>query len=207
MDQLPFQPTCVDQLMTRAIRNALPRNRRKSFDLQLAEVLESERPFLTDQVTFGHIRFVAGILCLYREFLRGGASKSQTHTKTLATIRNLLRRSLSMLIRLTFLFSRDHMKSVRSYSKFKIVSAYGPSFSLSESEIDGGFVSEVHICGYRTFLARHNALELNALLCEWDRIWIDALPKSIHFERPTTLAQGSNSCRFEFVESSKEIPR
>ena len=198
MKQFPFRPTLIDRLMVKHFRKALPKGQRRHFDSALSDLLVSEKQFLTDPVTNSQILFAATVLCLYRRLRRLG----NTDEKARATLRHALcslgRKTTAFFIRLTFAFARDPLQHIRKYSQDRMHNAYGPSFQIRESEIHGGFVSEVHVCGYRTFLARHHALDLASVLCEWDRVWIDALPDGIAFARPTTLATGGASCRFEF---------
>lgn len=197
MTQYPFQPTLTDRLMVRALRKCLPQSHHQIFNTALLELLNSEGEYLTDRATNSQIMFVATVLCLYRNLRGAGHSDHEARAIIRQSLRGLGKRTTAFLMWFSFLFSRDRLQTIRKYSRMKAQHAYGPSFQFSESDIDGGFVSEVHICGYRTFLARHHALDLTEVLCEWDRVWIEALPKGIAFQRPTTLALGGKSCRFE----------
>jgi len=95
-------------------------------------------------------------------------------------------------------FSKDPFATIKSYSGSKAESAYGPTFAMEALDTETGFATVVNLCGYRTFLKRHDALHLLPIFCQWDRVWIDALPAGIQFRRPTTLATGGTACRFEF---------
>jgi L-2-amino-thiazoline-4-carboxylic acid hydrolase len=53
-------------------------------------------------------------------------------------------------------------------------------------------------CGFADFFLAHDAREVLYLLCATDYIWGDALAKyGIRFERPTTLSEGADACRFQ----------
>jgi hypothetical protein len=54
-------------------------------------------------------------------------------------------------------------------------------------------------CGFADFFLGNGASEVLHLLCVLDYVWADALEEyRIRFERPTTLAEGSDACRFQF---------
>jgi hypothetical protein len=56
-------------------------------------------------------------------------------------------------------------------------------------------------CGFADFFLENGAREVLYLLCAVDYIWGDALEKyGIRFERPTTLSEGSDACRFQFFK-------
>lgn len=184
--------------MVKNFRKALPRGQRQRFDTALAELLNCEKQYLTDRITNSHILFVASVLCLYRALRSLGIADQVARAIMRRALRRLGRRTTASIIRASFAFAKDPFQTIRKYSGDRAQNAYGPTFRISESDIDGGFVSEVHVCGYRTFLARHHAPGLASVLCEWDSVWIDALPDAIAFTWPTTLATGGASCRFEF---------
>ncbi len=54
-------------------------------------------------------------------------------------------------------------------------------------------------CGFADFFLENNAREVLYLLCATDYAWGDALEEKygIRFERPTTLAEGADACRFQ----------
>lgn len=193
-----YRPTFVDRLMVRTIRKTLPNSQRRDFDADLQHILQGEADFLTDKVTAGHILFAAAVLCHYRRQRAAGVPDKVARATLARTLSKLGKTSSKFFIWLYCRFSRDPFAIIQKYSRFKTDMGYGPSFEIDLYEIENGYVSEVQVCGYRTFLARHHALDLTELLCEWDRVWIDALPSSIDFHRPATLGQGGASCRFEF---------
>jgi hypothetical protein len=64
-------------------------------------------------------------------------------------------------------------------------------------------------CAFHQFFAAHGAPELTALVCEWDRAWMDVLdaaPAAIRTSRPTTIASGGAECLFRFVSDAAPKP-
>lgn len=62
----------------------------------------------------------------------------------------------------------------------------------------------VRKCGFADFLLDNGARELLYLLCATDYAWGDALEEyGIRIERPTTLSEGSDACRFQFFKMSE----
>ncbi|GGA63107.1 hypothetical protein GCM10011499_36870 [Pelagibacterium lentulum] len=205
MKNLAFKPTIIDRLTVHHFRSSLPRQGRSAFDREFALILHNERPFLTDKLTQSHIIFVAAFLSAYRTLRSMGLGNDASKEKLTPALFRLGRRTAAFFTWAGIAMSRNPMQALRRFSETKAQNAYGPSFAVETAAIPGGFVSEVKRCGYRTFLARHDAVDLNSLLCEWDRVWIDALPKSIDFRRPTTLATGCASCRFEFRYAERSL--
>lgn len=163
--------------------------------------MEAERPFATDPTTRGHLVNGASAVSVYRAWISEGHEAAAAKARTGEAMATLWKRTFRWLMWTTAFFSRDTFESVRRYTKERGANAFGPSFDIAYSETEDDFVSEVRACGYRAFLLRHGSVELLDLFCEWDRIWIDALPKSVRFHRPPTIAHGGATCLFEFTRS------
>jgi hypothetical protein len=57
-------------------------------------------------------------------------------------------------------------------------------------------------CGFADFFLENQAREVLYLLCALDYVWADALEAyGIRLERPTSLAEGADACRFQFFEA------
>lgn len=194
----PYTLTLADRLTRRHFRTTLPRNRRAEFDDRFATVLSSERNFISDRTTHGHIVMLSSALCAYRIWIAEGLDPASAKRAVGMPVSTLWKRSTGLTMWALSVFSKDTFEALRKYTIERTGAAYGPSFEINYLEIDDGFVSEVQTCGFRTFFARHDACELLDLFCEWDRTWINGLPQSIRFHRPPTIAQGGPSCRFEF---------
>lgn len=198
MTSQTFRLSFLDRSTLRWFRRYLQRDERLQFDLKLHAILEVETPNSLDSVTRGHVVFAAAAVCSMRAMRQCGTCEQEAMRRLTQSITSYGRRMTYMLVWLSTRLARDAFAAVRYYSAQKANHTYGPTFDIREQSIPGGFVSEVHTCGYRSFLARHHALELLPLFCAWDYVWIDALPKSILFRRPQTIAEGAETCRFEF---------
>jgi len=59
-------------------------------------------------------------------------------------------------------------------------------------------------CGFADFFLENDGREVLYLLCATDYTWGDALEKyGIRFERPTTLSEGADACRFQLFNVAK----
>ena len=193
-----FALSAADRLTLRHFRKSLPTHRRADFDHSFYAIMDAERVFATDPVTQGHLVIGACVVSAQRAWIRDGFEHQSAKAKVAARMSTFLRRSLRLMMWALAFFSKDVFESLRRYTKQRGASAFGPSFDIRYAETEDGFVSEVHTCGYRAFLLRHDAVMLLDLFCEWDRIWIDALPDKVRFHRPPTQAHGGATCRFEF---------
>jgi hypothetical protein len=79
---------------------------------------------------------------------------------------------------------------------------YGKAWVFEEGMKDHRrFFVNIRKCGFADFFLAHGAREVLYLLCASDYMWGDALEKyNIRFERPTTLAEGSDACRFQLFK-------
>lgn len=63
------------------------------------------------------------------------------------------------------------------------------------------FFVNIRKCGFADFLLAQGARDLLYVLCATDYTWADGLEKyKIRFDRPTTLSEGSDACRFQFFK-------
>lgn len=198
MNTPAFPLTLADRLTIRHFRKAVPQDARTRFDHSLDAIVAAERPFVTDAATHTHTIIGACAVSLYRAQISQGCDRARAKAKVRAPMMTLWKRSMRSMMWATSLFSRDVFEALRRYTKTRGANAFGAGFEIDYCETGDGFVSEVKTCGYLRFLERHDARDLLDLFCEWDRIWIDALPKSVRFHRPPTQAQGAATCRFEF---------
>ena len=61
-------------------------------------------------------------------------------------------------------------------------------------------------CGYHDFFRTNGAPEVTSVFCTLDIAWADEMRRRnypVRFERPTTLAQGSDACRFQFTKATE----
>jgi hypothetical protein len=82
-------------------------------------------------------------------------------------------------------------------------SRFGSAFKYVQAEQDESrSFTNIEKCLFHDFCRANSAPELTPLLCALDNVWADELshPKyGIRFERPTTLAEGQDACRFQFT--------
>jgi hypothetical protein len=64
--------------------------------------------------------------------------------------------------------------------------------------------TNIHKCFFNDFFRANGGPEVTSLFCALDNVWADALRErryGVRFDRPTTLAQGDDVCRFQFSRS------
>jgi hypothetical protein len=79
---------------------------------------------------------------------------------------------------------------------------FGKAFAY-EQDVQDGTRSFTNIarCFFNDFFRANGAPEVTAVFCALDKVWANALengPYGVRFDRPTTLAQGDDVCRFQF---------
>lgn len=190
--------TVAGRLMMRHFRNSLPKRQRRQFDASVLDLMAADSGFGVDRPSRQHILMGSCVVCAYHRWSAEGLDDSAARKAVGQSIMTFANRTNRMMIGLWYRFSKDPFETTRRYCAQTIGRAYGAVFDIAYVEMPDGFVSVVTVCGYRTFLARHHAEHLLDLFCEWDRVWIDSLPKDIRFARPSTIAQGAQTCRFEF---------
>lgn len=82
---------------------------------------------------------------------------------------------------------------------------FGRAFRYSADVRDAtrNFVN-IERCFFNDFFRRNDARELTAIFCALDKVWAEELAKpryGVRFDRPTTLANGDDACRFQFSKS------
>jgi hypothetical protein len=98
----------------------------------------------------------------------------------------------------------DAMVSIRRNFTTKAKARFGPTFEYAEQPGDES-THEVWVtrCFFNDFFRDRGAPELTSLFCVWDSIWSDALNASSYnatFDRPQTMAEGADHCRFRFTK-------
>lgn len=110
---------------------------------------------------------------------------------------------VQMTTRVALFFNKDRLTYLKKMTDQRRDQVYGQTFDMDcESTPEGGFVSVVRQCGYHQFFVKNGAPELTPVFCAWDERWaeqIDPLKHNVTFSRPCTIADGSKTCRFEFL--------
>jgi hypothetical protein len=84
---------------------------------------------------------------------------------------------------------------------------FGLAFRYAADIRDSGrnFVN-IERCFFNDFFRANHAPEVTSLFCALDKVWANALEQPryrVRFERPTTLADGDDACRFQFSKSDR----
>ena len=64
--------------------------------------------------------------------------------------------------------------------------------------------TNIHRCFFNDFFRANGAPEVTPLFCALDNVWAAALQNGrygVRFDRPTTLANGDDVCRFQFSKT------
>lgn len=79
---------------------------------------------------------------------------------------------------------------------------YGSGWIYEQGiEDERRYFVNIRKCGLADFFLDNGAREVLYLLCATDYVWGDALEEyGIRFERPTTLSEGGDACRFQFFK-------
>jgi len=82
-------------------------------------------------------------------------------------------------------------------------SRFGSAFNYVQAEQDESrSFTHIERCLFHDFFRANSAPEMTPLLCALDNVWADELSHTkygVRFERPTTLAEGQDACRFQFT--------
>jgi hypothetical protein len=82
---------------------------------------------------------------------------------------------------------------------------YGKNWIYEQSVIDQKrcFVN-IKKCGLNDFFKDNGSIDVLNMICALDYVWGDALETyGIEFQRPTTLAEGCDACRFQFFKKTQ----
>ena len=79
---------------------------------------------------------------------------------------------------------------------------FGSAFRYAADVRDAkrNFVN-IERCFFNDFFRVNQATEVTSLFCALDKVWAETLEQpryGVRFERPTTLADGDDACRFQF---------
>jgi len=79
---------------------------------------------------------------------------------------------------------------------------FGKAFAYEQDVQDSArSFTNIARCFFNDFFRANGAPEVTAIFCALDKVWANALesgPYGVRFDRPTTLAQGDDACRFQF---------
>ncbi len=104
------------------------------------------------------------------------------------------------MTRIMLWIKRDKRKFIEK-STLQSKKTYGSFLDMREENAPKQFTSVITSCGFFDFFNRRGIPELTSIFCKWDDLWAKEINKQncgVRFERPTTIAEGEESCRFEF---------
>jgi hypothetical protein len=118
------------------------------------------------------------------------------------------RGKMQKMMPLLLFFTRDRLKLLAGISEAKEPSAYGKAFEFERVTDDRQtyYFSHIKRCGYHDFFVAHGAPELTPIFCAYDDVWGDFFKTDkygVRFDRPTTIGNGGDRCRFEFRRTGK----
>ncbi|HMK76186.1 MAG TPA: L-2-amino-thiazoline-4-carboxylic acid hydrolase [Thermodesulfobacteriota bacterium] len=83
---------------------------------------------------------------------------------------------------------------------------FGKAYTyIQEVQDEGRSFVNIQKCFFNDFFRANGMPELTLIFCAMDNLWAEELEKpcyGVRFERPTTLAQGGDLCRFQFSKRS-----
>jgi hypothetical protein len=151
------------------------------------------------------------LLAIYRH-LRSSLGDEK---RSLDLLRNALtgplRAQISSYIQLRFGISQDAREEAfrRASENFRSrgQERFGRGFRYVDDVRDDGHVFvNIESCLFNEFFRRNGAPELMVVMCAFDSVWADELNKpeyGVRFERPTTIGQGDDVCRFQFTRTRR----
>lgn len=81
---------------------------------------------------------------------------------------------------------------------------FGEAFRYAcEQNDEMQYTARIETCLFDAFFRQVDADDLTPLICRLDIVWADELVRrfpTLQFDRPTTLADGNDACRFRFTQ-------
>ena len=194
------------RMLRQEIENALPglgAALMNEIDAQEKALFANSQRWLIDEPAQINVRLTCMALASYH-VLR---DRMNERRRPLMMIQTALiepsRGKMKMMMPLMMRFVRDPLKLLAGISESKEISAYGKAFEF-ERETDNRqtyYFTHVRRCGYHDFFVAHGAPELTPIFCAYDDVWGDFFKTDkygVRFDRPTTIGNGGEMCRFEF---------
>ncbi len=166
------------------------------------QLVKNDLFIISDRQSQGHLLFCARIHACYLVLVKEHMQSEEAIASLCFAIQQPGKRTLKWIMRLSLWLSRNKRKMIEDAINKKKETMYGEQFNFEEETSANTFVSVVNKCAYVDYFQRHKLLQIMPSICEWDKVWIDPIEQhnngEIEFSRPTTLALGDKSCRFEF---------
>ena len=214
--QLSFGATSVGDLLT-AARRAVDPGQAVDWE-QLAarvgarvdELIEANQHVVSDAPSEQWLRTCCVVLATYQALNRH-VKRGQLLPIFLEAMATPFRNGIS-----SYLESRFGVSNEAPHQAFSQISEnfqkrgeerFGSTFRYATDVRDDrrNFVN-IERCFFNDFFRANRAPEVTSLFCALDKVWAETLEDhrfGVRFERPTTLANGDDACRFQF--SKREI--
>jgi hypothetical protein len=182
---------------------------RSSVRSDASGIAEANAQLAEDPAAARWIALSSMLLATYRS-LRSSLGDEQ---RALEVIREALTRpfrdQITSYIEARFGISQDApeetFRRVSENFKSRGEVSFGRSFRYVDDVRDDrrAFVN-IERCLFNEFFRKNGAPEVTPILCALDNVWANELNKpryGVRFERPTTLANGNDACRFQFTKT------
>jgi hypothetical protein len=174
-----------------------------------SRIAEENAQLAEDRAAERWIGLSSMLLATYRSLCSSLGDEQRTLAILREALTGPLREQITSYIEARFGISQDTPQEAfdRVSQNFKSRGevSFGRSFRYVDDIRDErrAFVN-IERCLFDEFFRRNRAPEITPLLCALDNVWADELSKpryGVRFERPTTLAEGDDACRFQFTKT------
>lgn len=207
---MAFGETSISALLAAArqrieISDARWEDVERSATARLADLLARNRSRAIDVPTQLWLERSSTVLAVYLE-LRAVTESSQALDIILKAITAPFAQQIASYLEGRFGISQTapHEAFVRIRENFKRrgEERFGKAFAYTQDVQDEQrSFTNIERCFFNDYFRANGAPEVTSVFCALDRVWADALesgPYGVRFDRPTTLAQGADACRFQF---------
>jgi hypothetical protein len=172
-------------------------------------IAEENAQLAEDPAAARWIQLSSMLLATYRCLRSSLGDEKRALTVLREALTRPLQEQITSYIEARFGISQDApeeaFQRVSQNFKSRGEASFGRSFRYMDNVRDDRrtFVN-IERCLFNEFFRRNGAPEVTPILCALDNVWADELSKpryGIRFERPTTLAEGDDACRFQFTKT------
>ncbi|SHK69078.1 L-2-amino-thiazoline-4-carboxylic acid hydrolase [Rhodothermus profundi] len=170
------------------------------------QLRQSNQDLALDPPAQVHLLMTSYVLAGYRILQDHGLSPEAARALLQQAFAGMGRRWIWLFTWLQMRLARNPLEMLRQTARRRARTDYGATFHFSETGNAEAFTLLVHRCFYYDFFRRNGHPELTLIFCAWDRNWADAIRPErdgVRFERPTTLAEGQDACRFVFRRDTR----
>jgi hypothetical protein len=177
--------------------------------VRAATLAQQNAALVIDDLSHQWLTLSSLLLAAYREL--------QPHVGDVQEVLAMLRRAMAAPIQAritTHLEERFGISQDAPADAFSLIAAnfkrrgerrLGKAFTYVQDVQDGtrSFIN-IQQCFFNDFFRANGAPEVTPIFCAMDYLWAEELEQpryGVRFDRPTTLAQGDDMCRFQFTKS------